>query len=466
MAHGIVNKKLREEKRRILTLFGKHISHGQVRYLRCAHLDMQEERRSGIKFVDKESGKAVIDAFTSAGCFNVGRGNPAIIAALEEALDGQDMGSCNLLSKNKIEFAKKLVSLCPDGLRRLFFAGSGADAIEGALKLAMGATGRRKVISMVKAYHGHSGFSLSANGKDYYKHLFEPLIPGFSFTPFGDIEAAMKLASNETAAIILEPIQGEGGIHVGSDEYLRGLRALCDRLGIQLIFDEIQTGFGRTGKLWASEHSGVVPDIMVLAKSISGGLYPNAAVVYRESGILSDFIDAHPGFHTTSGGGSDLGCSVSSKVLDYIVENRIWENAAVTGKRFRDGLLDITRENPKIVKEVRGRGLMIGVEYKYEFIGALIADCLAKEGVWAAYSGNAPQVMRFQIPTTATGAEIDELLEKIRAAVMAMKPYLLLMMPLAMIPLLRMVFDNVKVQIVAFNWLRDLEEIINSIKAR
>jgi putrescine aminotransferase len=462
MARGLSNREIRAEKARILGLFGKHISHGQVRYLRCAHLDMQEEHRAGIKFVDKESGRAIIDAFTSAGCFNVGRGNSAVIAALDEALDDYDMGSFGLLSRPKIEFAHKLVSLCPGDLRRMLFAGSGADAIEGALKLALGATGRKEVISMVKAYHGHSGFSLSANGKEYYKHLFEPLMPGFRFASFGDLAAVERLASKNTAAVILEPIQGEGGIHVGSDEYLRGLRTLCDRLGIMLIFDEIQTGLGRTGRVWGSEHSGVVPDIMVVAKSISGGLFPNAAIVYRDTQPLTGFVDRHPDFHDTSGGCSDLGCIVSMKVLDYLVENKIWESAAKTGARFKAGLEDITRENPKIVKEVRGRGLMIGVEYKYEFIGALIADCLAKEGIWAAYSGNAPQVMRFQIPTTATEAEIDEILEKIRRAVKAMKPFLIFMMPLARIPILRMVFDNVKVQIAAFNLVRDIEELFKS----
>jgi len=463
---GALDKKIRKDKKRILKLFGKHISQGQVRYLRCAHLDVQEERRAGIEFVDKESGTTFFDAFTSAGCFNAGRGNPRIIAALEEAMEEYDMGSPGLFSRAKIDFASKLVSLCPGNLKRLVLAGSGADAIDGALKLALGATGRKEIIAMVKAYHGHSGFSLSVNGKEYYKHLFEPLMPGYHFAHFGDLDEVRKLASRNTAAIIIEPIQGEGGIHVGSDEYLHGLRKLCDELEIMLIFDEIQTGFGRTGRLWASEHSGVVPDIMVAAKSISGGLYPNAAIVYRDNDLFGRFVEAYPDFHTSSGGGSDLGCMVSSAVIDYIVEKKVWENAARSGARFKAGLEDITRENPEIVKEVRGRGLMLGVEYKYEFIGALMADSLAKEGIWAAYSGNAPQVMRFQIPTTATEAEVDVILGRIRNAVKAMKPYLIFMMPLAKIPVFRIVFDNVKFQIFAFNVVRDFEEIFKSMKAR
>lgn len=454
-------KRNKAEKEAMLKLFGRHVSYGQVRYLRCAHLDVHEDRRSGIKFVDKETGKPIIDAFTSAGCFNVGRGNPIIIETLERAAGEVDMGSALLLSEAKIEFAKKLVSVCPGDLKKMLYAGSGADAIEGALKLAIGATGRKEVISMLKAYHGHSGFTLSANGKDYYKEMFQPLIPEFRFVHHGDLDEVKRIASKKTAAIILEPVQGEGGIHVASNEYLRGLRKLCDELGIMLLFDEVQTGFGRTGRLWGSEHSGVIPDIMMVAKSISGGVYPNAAMIYRNIPLLTNFVNKNPFFHPTSGGGSDLGCRVSTKVLDYLIENRVWENAARAGKRFKEGLEDITRENPKIVKEVRGQGLMIGVEYQYEFIGALMADCLAREGVWAVFSGNAPQVMRFQIPTTVSMDEIEDLLVRIRNAVRRMKPYLVIFFPMARIPFIRMMLDNMHVQIKAFNFLRDIEELFS-----
>jgi putrescine aminotransferase len=455
-------KMRKSEKTKKLKLFSDHISHGQVRYLRAAHLDMHEGRRSGIKFIESESGTAVIDAFTAAGCFNVGRGNPEIIDALEKAAGAYDMGSSMVLSDVKIKLAKKLASICPRDLKRVMFACSGGDAIDGALKLALGATGRRQVISMIKAYHGHSGFTLSANGKEYYKHLFEPLMPEFRFVQFGDLNAVRMIASRETAAIILEPVQGEGGIHVASNEYLRGLRSLCNDLGIILIFDEVQTGFGRTGRLWCSEHSRVVPDIMAIAKSFSGGLYPNAAFIYRDIDILVDFVDAHPFFHATSAGGSDLGCFVSLQVIEYVTRNKLWENAAKIGARFKEGLNQITRENPAIVKEVRGLGLMIGVEYKYEFIGALMADCLAREGIWAAYSGNAPQVMRFQIPITTTMEEIEDMLTRIRNAVKAMKPYLVLFFPMARIPFIRMLLDNMQFQIKAFNLFRDIEEFFKS----
>lgn len=264
----------RQERDYMQHLFGKHISHGQVRYLRCAHLDVYERLRRGATFTDAVSGRQFFDCFSSAGCFNVGRGNEIIRDALKCALDGHDMGSHLLLSEHKVRFATKLSSLCPGDLNKVVLCASGADACAGAIKLAKGATGRNDVITMNKAYHGHEGYSLSANGKDYYKELFLPLMPGFHIVDFNDLEAVRRLASKDIAAIVLEPIQGEGGIHVATTEYIRGLRKICDEHGIMLIFDEVQTGFGRTGTLWAMEHYGVTPDIMFTAKSISGGSTP------------------------------------------------------------------------------------------------------------------------------------------------------------------------------------------------
>ncbi len=460
MASGGVNRMDVAERDYVQHLFGKHISRGQVRYLRCAHLDVYERSRKGAVFTDAVSGKRFFDCFSSAGCFNVGRGNEQIMDTLRDALRRHDMGTHLLLSEHKVRLATKLASLCPGDLNRVVLCASGADACAGAIKLAKGATGRNDVITMNKAYHGHEGYSLSANGKDYYKELFLPLMPGFHVVDFNNLEAVRRIASRDIAAVVLEPVQGEGGIHVATKEYMTGLRELCDEHGIMLIFDEVQTGFGRTGTLWAMEQYGMVPDIMFTAKSISGGLYPNGAVVYREIEPLVGYVEKNPLFHTSHSGGSDLGCIVSDAVLDYIVGNRLWENAAQVGRRFQEGLQQIARENEDCVKEVRGLGLMIGIEYKYEFIGALMADCLAKQGVWAVYSGNAPQVMRFQIPITASADEVDELLRRIRAAVKVMRWYLVALLPLAKIPPIRMILDNIHVQIIAFNIVRDIEELV------
>jgi len=177
----------RKERNQIFDAFGKHISRGQIRYLTAGHLDILEGGRDGIRFYESQSGKAYIDGFSSAGCFNVGRSNKQIIQALESAADDYDMGTYGMLSASKIKLAKLLADIAPGDLNRVLLCGTGADVVECALKLARGATGRNEIVSMLKAYHGHSGMSLSANGKDYYKELFVPLMPGFSFAPFNDI---------------------------------------------------------------------------------------------------------------------------------------------------------------------------------------------------------------------------------------------------------------------------------------
>ncbi len=453
-----------KEKKTIFRMFAGHISRGQVKLMRAAHLDFLETQRKGIGFKDAQSQRFIIDCFTSAGCFNVGRGNEEIISAIDEAAKDLDMGSSCLTSHHKLAFAKKLASVTPGDLTRVLFSAGGGEAIDGAIKLARGATGHNEVISMIKAYHGHSGFSLSANGKEYYRHLFEPLMPGFSFVPFGDLDAVRRQASDKTAAIILEPVQGEGGIFVGDDFYLRGLRQLCDDLGIMLIFDEIQTGFGRTGKMFASEHSGVIPDIMAIAKSVSGGLYPTAAVVYRDIPVLVDFVDKNPWFHRCFSGGSDLGCVAASRVLDYFIKNRLWENAERMGVILKEALLQLQRENPKIIREIRGRGLMIGIEYLDEYMGALMADSLSKHGIFAVYSGNQPQVMRFMLPITITREEIERVIVITRAAVATMKVFLPLTEPLAKIPGVRLLLNNIHVQITVFEWIRLFEDLFASFK--
>ena len=450
------------EKQLLEADFTRYINRGQVKYLKAGHLDVIETRREGTVFTDAASGRDMFDCFSSAGSFNVGRHNPVIVDALHAAAAQLDMGTPGLVSEAKIAFARRLVDLAPAGLKRIIPASGGGDAVEAAIKLALGATGKTRVISTVKAYHGHTGFALSANGKEHYRHYCEPLMPGFAFVPFNDLEAMTAAVTDDTAAIIVEPVQGEAGIFVGTPEYLRGLRALCDQHGVVLIFDEIQTGFGRTGRLFACQHSGVVPDIMTLAKSIGGGLYPNAAVLYRDIPLLTDFVQANPDFHPTTGG-SDLGCRVSLSVLDVLMENRLWENAETQGDRLKTALRELMDRNPRIIREVRGIGLMVGLEYLHEFMGPMMADALAKHGVFAAYSGNAPQVMRFMVPITVTDAEMDDIIRRIQAAVKDMKTLLPFALLAARVPFLLRMLNNEKVQTALFGFFRTIEDLVGRI---
>ncbi len=446
-----------EEKARIVARFGRHINHGQVKYLRAGHLDVLEDARSGVRFTDPASGRVMYDCFSSAGSFNVGRHNPDVLAALEAALARYDLGSQHLLSEPKRALAAKLAALAPGDLDGVLFAAGGGDAVDCALKLARAATGRAGIVSTVKAYHGHTGFALSANGKPHYRAYCEPLMPGFRFVPFNDPDAMAKAVDETTAAVIVEPVQGEAGIFPASTEYLHGLRERCDARGALLIFDEIQTGFGRTGKLFACEHSGVTPDMMTVAKSLGGGLYPIAATLHRKTPAIEAFLEAHPEFHATHGG-TDLGCAAGLAVLEYIERHRLWERAEARGRVLRDALETLRSENPRIIREVRGLGLMAGIEYCHEFMGPMMSDALARHGVFAAYSGNAPQVMRFMMPVTVSEEELSGVIAAIRAAVRDMKTLLPAALLAARVPGVLPLLNSERVQTALFGALRRVED--------
>jgi putrescine aminotransferase len=452
-----------QDKARIVKRFARHVNSGQVKYLRAGHLDVLESQREGTGFTDPLSQTRMDDAFTAAGCFNVGRGNPVVRAALDEALQKWDMGTPGLDSEPKRALRSKLAAIAPGDLNKVLLCAGGGDAVDAAIKLARAATGRPEILATDKAYHGHTGFALSANGKAHYRDYCEPLMPGFRFVPFNDLAAMRRQVSESTAAILVEPVQGEAGIYAGTSEYLEGLRELADVHGALLIFDEVQTGFGRTGKMFAAEYSGVVPDIMAVAKSIGGGLYPNAAIMWRDRPDLSAFISLNPHFHRSMGG-TDLGCAVSVAVIEFIEHENLCSNAARQGGRLMDVLLELQSMYPKIIRDVRGIGLMLGLEYIHEFLGPMMSDALARRGVFAAYSGNAPQVMRFMVPLTVTDDDVDRIGSAIRAAVSDMQKLLPLTLPAARVPALRRLLNNERVQTGLFGALRSVEDAFHRFR--
>jgi len=443
--------------------FARHVNRGQVAYLRAGHLDVLEIERRGVGFTDGFSGRTMTDAFSAAGCFNTGRGNPRIKAALREALGTWDCGAPGLDSAPRRALRRRLAEIAPGDLDRVLLCAGGGDAVDAAIKLARASTGRVEILSTVRAYHGHTGFSLSANGKPHYRDYCEPLMPGVRFAPFGDLDAARRMVSDNTAAVLVEPVQGEAGIFPAPEGFLAGLRELCDDTGALLILDEIQTGFGRTGRLFACEHAGVVPDMMTLAKSLGGGFFPSAALLWRDVEPMASFTRATPDFHRTTGG-AELACITSLAVIDEIVEKRLWDDAAARGGELREGLEALRRDNPRIVKEVRGVGLMLGVEYIHEFLGPLMSDALARRGVFAAYSGNAPQVMRFMVPLTITREEVDGLLAAIHGAVEDMARILPLALPAARVPVLLRLLNKERVQTRLFGALRNLEDGLDRLR--
>ena len=399
---------LKVRKEQALADFARFVNPQKARVLKNAGLDIIEDRRDGAMVWDV-TGDAYIDCITSAGSFNVGRRNPVIVRALKDALDRYDLGGFLLCSEQKAALARKLAGIAPGDLQYVMFGTGGGEANDFAIKLARGFTFKTEIISTVRAYHGHTGFSLAAIGRDAYKKPFFPMVPGFSQVPFNDLDAMAAAVTDETAAILIEPVQGEGGIHVATDSYLHGLRKLCDEREILLIFDEIQTGFGRTGKMFCAEHSGVVPDIMTVAKSLGGALYPISATIYREE--LGDFVMAHPFTHLSTFGGSDLGCIVGAAVIDYLLANKVPDHAAAMGERFQAGFDRLLEKYPELLLAVRRKGLMMGLQFTNESIGPRMSYQLAQRGILAIYTGNEPSVMRLMPVLEIAPEQVDQVLE-------------------------------------------------------
>lgn len=391
-------------KKQALADFTRFVSPMKARTMKSAGLDIIEGRREGASVWDV-TGRKFIDCQTGSGIMNVGRHNPEIVQALKDALDTLDIGVFLLCSKQKADLAKKLAEVTPGDLACSLFGTGGGEANDAAIKLARGYTMRQEIVYTEKAYHGHTGFALSAIGRDAYREPFEPLVPGFRMVPFGDAQALRGVMTKNTAAVILEPIQGEGGINIPPEGYLREVREICDEHEALLILDEIQTGLGRTGKMFASEHWGVVPDIMTVAKSLGGGIYPISATVFREE--LMDFFIPHPFIHLSTFGGSDLGCIVGLATIDYIQKHHLADHADRMGQRFRAGFDRLLGDYPDLLLEVRQKGLMMGLQYTNQSMGPRLTKKLAERGVIAVYTGNDPAICRFMPSLVITGDEVD-----------------------------------------------------------
>lgn len=324
-------------------------------------------------------GKQYFDCLGAYGTAIVGHNNPAVVKAIQRQAERLISCHCSIYNDARSRFIEKLVHLAPKGLEKAYFSNSGAEAVECAIKLARKYSRKQGIISMVGGYHGKTMGALSVTWNRKYRDPFQPLLSGVKFATYGDVEKVRDFIDDSIGAIIAEPIQGEGGVHIPPSDFLPALRELCDEKGILLIFDEIQTGLGRTGKLWASEHWNVTPDIMLLGKGVAGGVPMGVTLARME--VMDAF---KPGDHTSTFSGNPLACAAGEATLDYIVTNKLPEAARDKGKFFKDKLDGIAHEQ-KIVREVRGLGLMLAVESRFEIRDILLA-CFEK-GLMLLYSG-------------------------------------------------------------------------------
>jgi putrescine aminotransferase len=384
------------------------INPGLARLLKFARLDEVEVSAEG-SVIEDTQGREYIDCAGGYGVFTLGHRHPEVVAAVKKQLDLMPLASKLFLNRPMAELASLLTEVTPGDLQYSFFVNSGAEAVENAIKLARLATCREEIIATVNAFHGKTFGALSASGRESFREPFHPLVPDFNHVPFGEIEALRAAASSRTAAIILEPIQGEGGVRIPPAGYLTEVRRLCDELDILLIADEIQTGLGRTGRLFAVDHEGVVPDMMCLAKSLGGGVMPLAAVVGRPR-VWENF-KKDPLIITSTFGGNPVACAAGLAAVSIILRDKLWLRAESVGRRLQQSLEELAARFPRIIQEVRGRGLLIGVELTREGLGGVIVPEMVRHGVAAGYTLNMPRVIRFEPPLIIEEHQIDRIVK-------------------------------------------------------
>lgn len=361
---------------------------------------LEFERAEGV-YIYNSDGKAYIDLISGIGVSNLGHSNPHVVNAIKQQLDKYMhlMVYGEYVQTPQVRFAEKLVSILPPILQSVYFTNSGAEAVEGALKLAKRCTGRRRIVAFENSYHGSTHGALSIMGNEEFKQAYRPLLPGVDFIRFNNT-ADLDLIDNQTACVIIETIQGEAGVRVPDAEYMQALRARCDETGTLLILDEIQAAFGRTGKLFAFEHFGIVPDILLLAKALGGGMPVGAFI--SPGDIMSSLKENPILGHITTFGGHPVCCASGLAALEVLLNENLINTVAEKETLFRSILV-----HPAI-REIRGAGLMLAVEFEsFEHNKKIIDRCI-EQGVitdWFLHCSNA---MRIAPPLIITPDEIKK----------------------------------------------------------
>lgn len=359
----------------------------------------------GIKVWD-DKGREYLDFLSGIAVCNLGHCHPSVVKAAQAQLEKLIHVSNLFYTEPQVELAQLLTE--HSFAERIFFCNSGAEANEAALKLARKHTnehsgGRRfEVITMDYSFHGRTFATLAATGQKKFHKNFEPLIPGFKYVPFNDSKALQKAVNETTCAVMLEPIQGEGGVNVPSDSYLKEVRQLCDKENLLLIFDEVQVGVGRTGKLFAYEHYGAEPDIMTLAKALAGGLPAGAMLAGKK--VMQSFT---PGSHASTFGGNPVTMAAGAAVIRELLEGGVLDNCRKMSPHFFEKLSGLKDRHPGVIKEVRGKGLIIGMELTIDG-NEIVKRCLA-EGI--IINCTLDKILRFLPPLIVTKDEIDKCID-------------------------------------------------------
>ena len=401
----------------MLNLHRRYVNETLIDLISGYKLHRRFVRAKGIRLWD-DAGNEYLDFLCSYGALGLGHNNPAVVAAVDEVRQHPNFF---VISPGSMAgaLASSLAAICPGELERSFFCNSGSEAVEGALKLARAATGRTRIVAAAEGFHGKSLGALSVTGHEPFRTPYHPLLPDIGHIPFGDTEAlAVELRRGPVAAVILEPIQGPAGIVVPPDGYLAEVRRLCTAHGALLILDEIQTGLGRTGRMFACEHENVVPDVLCVSKGLSGGIYPIGAYVTTDKVWRKAYGTKKTAtLHTSTFGGNTFACAAALAAINITVAEGLPGRAAELGAAFQDKLSELAADSP-LLRGVRGRGLMIGLDFEQTTnplarsllnqVAAMVAvQMLHRHNIISLYTFTNPNVVRLAPPLNTSEQDLD-----------------------------------------------------------
>jgi len=424
----IAKKKLTpEERARVIEesvrFWNEHVNAGFLQYRKSVSTDYTavEWEDEGAVFRDV-NGKEFIDMLGGFGIYVVGHRHPKVLKAVTDQLSKQAIHSQELIDPLRTYLARLVAQVTPGDLHFSFFSNSGTESIEGCLKMAMLTTGRRKLIGAIGGFHGKSLGALGGTSKAFFRERFLPLL-NWSHVPFGDVQAlattleCCDFSGDRVAAVVLEPIQGEGGINVAPPGYLPAARELCDRYGAMLVFDEVQSGMGRTGKMFACEHDGVTPDLMALGKGFGGGVMPIGAVVGTPK-TWEKYVE-NPFLHTTTFGGNPLACAAAIATLNVLLEEDLPRQAGEKGEYLLKHMNALAAKYPRVMKLARGRGLMIGMEFTDNDLGYVVAKNLFGRQILISGTYINARVLRVEPALTISYPQLDKFLEALEDSLKA-----------------------------------------------
>lgn len=416
-----------DERKRVVSesvqYWNEHVNAGFLQYRKSVSTDYTavEWEDEGAVFRDV-NGREFIDMLGGFGIYVTGHRHPKVLKAVVDQLQKQAIHSQELIDPLRTYLAKLVALITPGDLTYSFFSNSGTESVEGCLKMAMLTTGRRRLVGTIGAFHGKSLGSLGGTSKAFFREPFLPLL-NWTHVPFGDADAlAMVLKSGDftgdrVAAVVLEPIQGEGGIVVAPPGYLKRARELCDEFGAVLVFDEVQSGMGRSGKMFCCEHDGVTPDLMALGKGFGGGVMPIGAVVGTPR-TWQKYVE-NPFLHTTTFGGNPVACAAAIATIHVLLEEDLPRQAGEKGEYLLKHMNALAAKHPKVMKLARGRGLMLGMEFQDNDLGYKVATELFARQILISGTYINARVLRVEPSLTIGYPQLDEFLQRLEDSLQA-----------------------------------------------